>query len=76
MSVHRRTRIEIELGRTLRIDQSWLSADDDRVWVIAQIHRLDCQALLRCGTDRQLVRFEDLHKHWQLLTNPSRLEAA
>jgi hypothetical protein len=72
----RRRRFEIDLGRLLCPGQLWLENTADRVWAVSQIHRLDCEVELRCGSDRRLVRFEQLRAEWQQITNPRLKEAA
>lgn len=72
----RRRRFEIDLGRLLRPGQQWRCRDDDTVWTVAQIHRLDCQAELRRDGHRRLVTFEQLRNDWKWIATDQQEAAA
>lgn len=63
----RRSRVEIKIGQLLKIGQRWRRLDDRTVWTVAQVHRKDCVAEMRCGARRDFVSFERLRCEWVLI---------
>lgn len=57
MPVIRRSHLEMQLGRFLRFGQHFRRRADGTVWVVVQIHRVDCVVVLRRGTERAYVSF-------------------
>ena len=64
----RRSRLDIRLGRNLKIGQRWRD-EDGTVWRVRQVHRFDCSLQMETEnpTRRREVRFEDLRRDWMYL---------
>lgn len=76
MSRHVRSRLDIRLGRTLRIGQHLRHHGDSSIWRIDQLYRTDCQALLEHENGaRQLTPFADIRTDYDLVI-PLEQEAA
>lgn len=63
----RRSRLDIRLGRQLRVGQELRRRTDGTVWRIAQLYRADCQALLERDSVDELVRFERIRGDYDLV---------
>ena len=64
----RRSRLDIRLGRNLKIGQRWRD-EDGTVWRIRQVHRFDCTLQMEADDPprRREVRFGDLRRDWTYL---------
>ena len=78
----KRSRLDIRLGRNLRIGQEWRGPTGAR-WRVRQVHRYDCHVdfeavhltTSRGRPLRETVSFEDIRKSWELLVPATELAA-
>lgn len=63
----RRSIPDIRLGKVIRVRQEWRRREDGSVWLVAQVHRYDADAVMQRDNERILVRFEHLRKEWDRL---------
>lgn len=63
----RRSRLDIQLGRRLRVGHELRHRTTGQVWRIDQLYRHDCEALLDDGQARRIVPFRDLRTEYDLV---------
>jgi hypothetical protein len=59
-----RSRLDIRFGRALLMGQEWLRRSDETVWLVRQVHRVDCDAVLERDGERITVTFADMRGGW------------
>lgn len=62
-----RSRLDIRLGRQLKIGQTVRHRDTSLEWTIDQLYRQDCEALLRRPGTRLIVTFAQLRTEYDLV---------
>lgn len=60
-----RSRLDIALGRQLRVGQTWRCQCCGGEWRVRQVHRADCTAELERPGERREIKFADLRKGWE-----------
>jgi hypothetical protein len=68
----RRSRLDVRLGRELRVGQLWRRRHGDpRPWRVRQLHRADCVVELEAGASGlgvvRTLSFAELRQEWQRL---------